>query len=303
MKYVELDGARISRIGLGTWQFGSREWGYGEDYAGDAATRIVTRALELGINLVDTAEIYAFGRSEKIVGQAVAGRRESVFLATKVLPVVPLRAVVEWRGRGSARRLGTESIDLYQLHWPNPVVPLQSQLAGMRRLRDAGIVSRIGVSNYSLALWKAADRALRGPVFSNQVRYNLLWRKPEADLVPFAQRNGRLVIAYSPLAQGMLSGRYDSGSLPRGTMRRLAFRHIGRAEPVIEELRAIAERHGATPSQVALAWLIRRPNVVAIPGASSVEQLEKNAAAGDLDLADEEDARLASAALAYEQAA
>jgi aryl-alcohol dehydrogenase-like predicted oxidoreductase len=287
----------VSVVGLGTWQFGSSEWGYGEDYARNVAGPLVTRALDLGINLIDTAEIYAFGRSERIVGKALSGRRDEAFIATKVLPVLPLPPVVVRRGRRSATRLGIRQIDLYQIHWPNPLVPLSSQMAGMRQLRAEGLVRHVGVSNYSLDRWKAAERALGAPVLSNQVHFSLLSPGPDRELAPYAAKQGRLLIAYSPLEQGMLSGKYDVDHPPSGTMRKLRYRNLDQTQPVIQALRDIAAHHGASPSQVALAWLLRRPNVVVIPGASSVEQLENNSAAADLLLSDEEDSRLTGAAV------
>jgi aryl-alcohol dehydrogenase-like predicted oxidoreductase len=299
MKYVEVRGARMSAIGLGTWQFGSREWGYGSQYAEEEARAIVERALAVGITLFDTAEIYAFGRSERILGQALAGRRDEAFIATKIFPVFPVAPVVEQRARGSARRLGVKTIDLYQIHQPNPVVPLSSTMRGFEKVMSEGLVRHAGVSNYSLARWQAADQALGKPVLSNQVPYNLADRRPERELLPWAQDNERLIIAYSPLAQGLLSGRYDAGHRPGGMVRMNspAFlpENLRRAEPLIEALKSIAAGHGATPSQVALAWLIRHPNVVVIPGARTVEQVEKNAGAADLELSDEEDDTLARA--------
>src|ERR1700724_63962 len=116
MRYTEVGGVRVSSVGLGTWQFGSREWGYGKKYADTEAVKITQRALDLGINLIDTAEIYAFGRSERIVGRAIAGRRDDAFVATKVFPVAAVSAVVQQRARSSARRLGVEAIDLFQVH-------------------------------------------------------------------------------------------------------------------------------------------------------------------------------------------
>jgi aryl-alcohol dehydrogenase-like predicted oxidoreductase len=300
MRYVEVGGVRVSAIGLGTWQFGSGEWGYGDDYARHEAAAIVDRALELGVNLLDTAEVYGRGRSEKIVGDAIRGRRDDVFLATKLLPIMPLPPIVEWRARQSAQRLGVDRIDLYQVHWPNPVVPDRPIMEGMRRVLDSGLVAHAGVSNYSLARWQRAEAALGRPVLSNQVRFNLVQHKPERDLLPWAQREGRIVIAYSPLAQGFLSGRYDAGHLPGGSARRtnplFLPENMSRATELIETLRSIAKQHDATPSQVALAWLIRHPNVVAIPGASSVAQLEANVAAADLQLADDEIRTLVEAA-------
>lgn len=288
MRYVEVSGTRLSVIGVGTWQFGSREWGYGEQYASSEAVRIVRRALELGINLVDTAEVYAFGRSERIVGEALAGGfREKAFVATKLLPVLPLPGIVVARGKASRSRLGIDSIDLYQLHWPNPVVPLRATMDGMARLRDEGVIRHIGVSNYSLSQWKAAERALGAPVLSNQVQYSLICRAPEKELTGYARSNGRLIIAYSPLGQGFLSGRYDKDHRPKGLRARTpAFQpqNLERGRELIDSLARIGKSHGATPSQVALAWVVSHPNVVAIPGASSVAQLEANAEAGDLEL-------------------
>lgn len=300
MRYVEVAGARLSAIGVGTWQFGSFEWGYGEEYASSEALAIINRALDLGINLIDTAEIYGFGRSERIVGKALEARREDAFIATKVFPVAPVGPIVEMRGRASAARLGVEVIDLYQVHWPNPLFPVGLAMDGMRKLHDAGVVRHVGVSNFPLSKWMQAERALGHPVMSNQVQYSLVARKPEKHLLPHAQAKGRVIIAYSPLAQGFLAAKYDSRNLPSGIGRRLnplfIPENLDRAEDLLQALREIASGHGATPAQVALAWLIRRPNVVAIPGASSVKQLEANAAAADLDLSEEEDARLTEAA-------
>jgi aryl-alcohol dehydrogenase-like predicted oxidoreductase len=302
VRYVEVGGVKLSAIGLGTWQFGSREWGYGSEYAEREAIEITQRALDLGINLIDTAEIYAFGRSEKIVGRAIAGRREQAFIATKVFPVLPISTVVQQRALASADRLGIERIDLYQVHWPNPLVPIGSTMGGMSRLQRTGLVGHVGVSNFSLGRWQDADRALGGPVLANQVQYSLAARKPDTDLVPWAQQNDRLVIAYSPLAQGFLSAKYDGTNTPSDVRSGNALflpENIERAQPLLQTLRDVAAAHDATPAQVALAWVIRRPNVVAIPGASSVQQLDANAAAADLELTDEEDRRLTEASDAF----
>jgi aryl-alcohol dehydrogenase-like predicted oxidoreductase len=292
MKYVDVAGTRVSAIGLGCWQFGSKDWGYGREYAQGTAVEIVHRALDLGVNLIDTAEVYARGVSEMIVGRALEGRRDEAFVATKVLPTWPTAATVAEHGRLSALRLGIDTIDLYQVHWPNPVVPLSSQMEGMRRLQADGLVTNVGVSNFSASRWAAAERHLGGPVLSNQVQYSLLYRKPDRENVPYAQSHDRLVIAYSPLAKGLLGGRYDVDHLPSGSARSMdplcLPENVERAMPVIEALRRIAAAHDATPSQVALAWLIRHPNVVAIPGASSVEQLQRNIEAADLELDDGE---------------
>ena len=148
MKYVDVAGAHMSAIGLGCWQFGSKDWGYGPQYAQETAADIVHTALDLGVNLIDTAEVYARGESETILGRALEGRRDEAFVATKHLPIRPTAGRVEECGRSSAARLGVERIDLYQLHWPNPVVPLSQQLKGMARLQTSGLVDHVGVCFY-----------------------------------------------------------------------------------------------------------------------------------------------------------
>lgn len=298
MRFVEVGGARVSAIGLGTWQFGSPEWGYGHEYASTEAVRIVERALDLGINLIDTAEVYAFGQSERIVGNALGDRRHEAFVATKVFPVAPLAGVVVQRARASAERLGVTAIDLYQVHWPNPVFPLSSTMAGMRTLLDDGLIGHVGVSNFSAERWRDAEAALGSPVLSNQVQYSLARRNPETDVLAHAQRADRLVIAYSPLAQGVLSGTYPEAGQPGGVRAANPLflpENLERAAGVLAALAEVGARHGATSAQVALAWVIRRPNVVAIPGASSVAQLEANAAAADLELSEDDDHRLTEA--------
>ena len=306
MRYREVGGARVSVVGLGTWQFGSGEWGYGEGYAAVEAAAIVGRALDLGVNLIDTAEVYGGGQSEIIVGQAIKGRRDKAFLATKVWPVRPVASVVETHGRRSAGRLEVSAIDLYQVHWPNPLVPLGSTMEGMRRLVDAGVVRHVGVSNFSLGRWRAAEGRLGSPVLSNQVRYSLVARKPERELLSYAADADRLVIAYSPLGQGLLGGRYDASHRPTSMIRKanpnFMPENLQRVAPLLAVLREVAVAHGATPAQVALAWVLRRPNTVAIPGARTVAQLESNVAAADIDLTDDEDARLTTASDGFHRA-
>jgi aryl-alcohol dehydrogenase-like predicted oxidoreductase len=303
MRFVDLDTPKpISKIGLGTWQFGSKEWGYGPDYERRAAD-IVRRALDLGVTLFDTAELYGFGRSERILGAALGAEREKVVVASKILPILPVAPVVQQRAVASAARLGVRTIDLYQVHQANPVVADTTTMRGMRALQDVGLVGEVGVSNYGLRRWRFAEAALGRRVLSNQVRYSMVDRAPEDDLLPYAEQAGRIVIAYSPLAQGFLSGRYDAQNPPSGAVRRanpyFLPVNLERGAALIGTLREVADAHDATPSQIALAYLLRHPNVVAIPGASGVEQMERNAAAADLDLAADEYAALAAAARAF----
>ena len=247
MRYVDTPVATpVSVIGLGTWQFGSAEWGYGEDYEQRTAA-LVRRALDSGITLFDTAEIYGRGRSERLLGAALGDRRPEAFVATKIFPVLPVAPVVEQRAVASAARLGVQRLDLYQVHQPNPVVRDTSTMPGMRALQDVGLVDQVGVSNYSLDRWRAAEDALGRPVLSNQVEYSLAHRGPEDDLLPYAAEHDRLVIAYSPLAQGLLSGRYSADNPPSGRVRRInplfLPENLERAAPLLATLREVADAH------------------------------------------------------------
>ncbi|GJN99116.1 putative oxidoreductase [Mycobacterium marinum] len=303
MKHLEVDGiGNVSRIGLGTWQFGSREWGYGDRYASGAARDIVARARALGVTLFDTAEVYGLGKSERILGEALGDERAEVVVASKIMPVAPFPAVVKQRERASARRLQLDRIPLYQIHQPNPVVPDSVIMPGMRELLDTGRIGAAGVSNYSLARWKKADAALGRPVVSNQVHFSLAHPGPLDDLVPFAERENRIIIAYSPLAQGLLGGKYGVDNRPTGVRAvnpLFGTENLRRIEPLLQTLRAVATDVDAKSAQVALAWLISLPGVVAIPGASSVEQLEFNVAAADIELSADARAALTEAARAF----
>ncbi len=291
MKFVETSGVKVSSIGLGTWQFGSREWGYGPEYAERTALELVHRALELGVNLIDTAEFYGFGKSEAIIGKAISGLRDQVYVATKLFPIFPVRSLVVSRAKASAVRLKVDAIDLYQLHWPNPVMPITETVRGLKTLLDDGIIRNVGVSNFSLNQWRSAEIALGKPIISNQVHFSLLTRGPETELVPFAQANNRIVIAYSPLEQGVLSGKYSSMNRPKGMRSTRKFflpTNLDRLRPLLDKLGQIATGHDASSAQIALAWLISKPNVIAIPGAATVAQLESNVAAADIELSKNE---------------
>src|SRR6266700_673318 len=258
VRYLEVGTAKkISKIGLGTWQFGSAEWGYGEPYAEQEAQAIVRRAVALGVTLIDTAEIYSSGRSERVLGRALGDDRESAFVATKIFPVVPSARVVRQRALASAGRLGVPRLDLYQAHWPNPLIRDSTIMRGMRSLQQTGLADEVGVSNYSLKRWCAAEDALRSRVLSNQVQYSLVDRSPERDLLSFAESNGRVIIAFSPLAHGLLSGRYHGASRPANRVRATSplFRpeNLHRTRNLIAVLREVADAHSATSAQIALA--------------------------------------------------
>ena len=291
MKFVKLGEDLVSSIGVGTWQFGSKEWGYGGVFAKTTAKDILRRAVELQVNLVDTAELYGFGASERIVGEALEADRSKVFIATKFFPVVPLSPLLVDRAYRSAKRLRTDVIDLYQLHFPNPAFPLKLQVGGLRRVLDRGTVRYGGVSNFSLDYWQSAETVLRRPLLSNQVHLSLISQGPLREMHPWAVANDRVIIAYSPLEQGLLGGRYGLNSKPNGFRRytpRFSNEYLIKARPLLARLSEIAKSYDATSAQVALAWLLKLPNVVAIPGASSTFQLEANVRAAEIELTDDQ---------------
>ena len=318
MQYVDVGATKkISKIGLGTHQIAANTWGYGERYVAQEVDAIVSRALELGVTLFDTSETYGykagrivgrgvikgvafrdtaeiggFGQGEQILGQALHGNHESAFLATKFYPTMPAAPVTEQHAVASANRLGVRYIDLYQVHQPPGMAPRSAIMRGLRAVSQAGLIHEVGVSNASLDRWRAMEQALGSRVLSNQIGYSLVNRSAERDLLPFAESHSRLIIAYRPLEMGLLSGKYEHGNRPTGMLRSshplFLPENLDRAGHLIGILREVAAAHSATAAQIALAWVIRHPAVAAIPGASSVEQLESNVAATDIELTDEE---------------
>lgn len=245
-------GERIAALGQGTWYLG-------EDPARRAAEIAALRTgLDLGLTVVDTAEMYGRGASEVLVGEAIAGRRDEVFLVDKVLPGHATAAGTVRACRESLARLGTDRIDLYLLHWRGSV-PLADTLAGFSELLDAGAIRYWGVSNFDVDdMTELRDVPGGTAVCTDQVLYNLTRRGPEYDLVPWLRRHRVPLMAYSPVEQGRLLH-----------------------EPT---LAAIARRHGATPAQIALAWVLRADGVTAIPRSGDPEHVRENAAALDLRL-------------------
>jgi aryl-alcohol dehydrogenase-like predicted oxidoreductase len=283
---------KVSKVGIGTWQIGSREWGWGKGYGEEQVIAAIRRSIELGVNLIDTAEIYGGGLSETLVGKAIRGMRERVLIATKVWPTHATYQGTIKACERSLRRLGVDVIDLYQVHWPNPLIPVSSTMRAMEELVRRGMVRYIGVSNFSPSQLERAQQALkREEIVSNQIEYSLLKMRNAERLF---ERFGDTitVIAYSPLAQGLLTGKYGPGNLPRDLVRAInpLFdpHNVRKVEPLLEKLKEVASRHNATPDQVALRVLIHRKNVVAIPGAKDAGQAERNALAADLPLTDRE---------------
>ncbi|MCG3182291.1 MAG: putative oxidoreductase [Planctomycetes bacterium] len=246
-------------IGQGTWEMGESRRSRAQE------VRALQLGLELGMNLIDTAEMYASGDAEEVVGEAIAGRRDGVFLVSKVLPQNASRKGTVKACERSLKRLGVETIDLYLLHWPGEH-PLADTIAAFRELRDSGKIRYWGVSNLRMDDLAECERIAPGENATNQVLYNLQRRGIEADMVPWCHPRGVLIMAYSPLDQGRLR------------------------KP--KQLKAVAARHNATPEQVALAWSVRNEGVVTIPKSSNETRLRQNAAAAELLLTPQDLAEL-----------
>ncbi|MDW8042473.1 MAG: aldo/keto reductase [Nitrososphaerota archaeon] len=290
MRYTTLGktSERVSVIAVGTWQIGSREWGWGRGYGEEQVVQAIKRSVELGVNLIDTAEIYGGGRSEEIVGRAIKGIRDSVLIATKVWPTHATYDGTIKACERSLRRLNVDVIDLYQVHWPNPLIPISSTMRAMERLVNEGKVRYIGVSNFSPSQLRRAQESLKSQeIVSNQVKYNLLERKA-AEGVFSTFGDSITVLAYSPLAQGLLTGKYSVRRRPKDIVRGLNqlfdTTNLRRVEPLIQKMRELAEKKGCDVSQIALRALIERGKVVAIAGVKDENQAELNALAAEVPL-------------------
>ena len=247
------DGTEVPALGQGTWHMGER----GADRRAEAAA--LRLGLDLGMTLIDTAEMYAEGGAEEVVAEAIAARRDEAFIVSKVYPQNAGDRRLEAACERSLKRLRVDTIDLYLLHWRGSI-PLADTVEGFERMRGAGKIRRWGVSNLDVDDLEELGPAL-ADCAADQVLYSLENRGIEHDLLPFCRARGMPVMAYSPVGQG--------GAL---------LRHPA--------LRAVAARHGATPAQVAIAWTLRAPGVISIPKASNPEHVRQNAAARDLRLAD-----------------
>ncbi len=303
MEFRELgkSGIKISTIGLGTWQWGGREWGWNRLYGKKEVLGAFEKALEVGVNFIDTAEAYGRGKSEELVGEAIKGHREDVVIATKVWPWNLSRGRLLRAADRSLRRLGVDVIDLYQVHWPNPVISIRSTMKAMKKLVQDGKVRCVGLSNFNLNRTKAAQEALAPlELASNQMKYNVIDRNVEEQLLPYLQAEKVTLIAYSPLAQGLLTGKYTPQIKPTTLVQRInsrfSPRNLIRLSETLQVLSDISQAHGKTSSQAALNWLIRRQNVVAIPGVKRPENVADIAGAADWRLTDAEAARLEAVA-------
>jgi aryl-alcohol dehydrogenase-like predicted oxidoreductase len=291
---------QISPIGLGTWQWGDRMfWGYGKTHSENDVQAAFQASLEAGICFFDTAEIYGSGRSERLLGEFIQDVTQPLVIATKFMPF-PWRL---WKGRlkaalkASLNRLGLERVDLYQIHMPLPPVRVEVWADALADVVEAGLVKAVGVSNYSATqMLKAhATLAKRGvPLASNQVEYHLLNRQAEKNgLLKLCHELGVTMIAYSPLAKGMLTGKYTPEMPPGGMRGRIYSKaRLATFQPVIKQLGECGMNHGGkSPAQVALNWLICK-QTIPIPGAKNSRQAQENAGALGWSLSDAEIASL-----------
>ena len=314
MNTVELGGTglEITRVGFGAWAIGGAEydWGWGAQDDEDSIAAI-HHAVELGINWIDTAAQYGFGHSEEIVGRALEGLAERPYVFTKGgQPEGPGRTTLQSLRRdslrreveGSLARLGVEAIDLYQIHWPIPDDEIEEGWSTFAELKQEGLVRHIGVSNFDVAQLRRAQAI--APVETLQPPYSLVDREIEAEILPFAEREGIGVIAYSPMASGLLSGKLTRErieNLPDDDWRKddASFQEpaLSRHLATVERLQAIADRHDTTPGAVAIAWTLENPAVDgAIVGFRRPAQVDPLVSAANLELTPEDLAEIATAA-------
>ena len=307
------DELKVAPLGVGAWAWGTtRLWGYGKEYNRSDVGRAFRTSMAEGVTLVDTAEVYGNGASERIIGEILreGGFEGRPVIATKFAPL-PYRFSAKSLLKAvdkSLERLSIEMIDLYQIHFPNPIFKINTLMDALAETVKAGKVRQVGVSNYGADQMKRAHDRLTShgvSLASNQVEYSLLQRAPETDGVLEACRDlGVTLIAYSPIAKGLLTSKYSpGGDRPSGLVRRMgrAFgeQNLKKIEPVVNILREIGEAHDKQPAQVALNWLITQRNTFPIPGAKNEHQARQNAGALGWEMAGEEAEKLNLATLGW----
>ncbi len=270
-----------SRIALGTWAIGGSMWGGADDVN---ASKTIDEALELGINMIDTAPVYGFGHSEEVIGKALEGRRGRVILATKVglnwqdgkvfRDSRPAR--IEEEVEKSLSRLRTDYIDLYQVHWPDTCTPFEETARALENLVKSGKVKALGLSNFSPAQMDEFRKF--APVSAVQPPYNLFEREIERDVLPYAEKNNLVVLAYGPLCRGLLSGRMTAdrkfeGDDLRKTDPKFQQPRFGQYLQAVEDLKAIANKYGKSMLALAIRWVLDRGPTIALWGARKPEQI------------------------------
>jgi aryl-alcohol dehydrogenase-like predicted oxidoreductase len=286
-------------IGLGAWQWGDRVvWGYGQTHTDKEIRESFDVSLSLGVRFIDTAEIYGSGTSERLLGKFLKETEQPVLVATKFFPL-PWRFTkgsIPRALKGSLERIGVDSVDLYQIHWPSRTMSAETSMEGMVECIKRGMARTVGVSNYDEKLMIRAYTTLARhgiPLASNQVHYSLLNRKVEKNgTLARCKDLGIRLIAYSPLEKGLLTGKYSAENPPPGVRKSQSAELLKKLPPVIKLLQEIGLNHGdKTVSQVSLNWLICK-GALPIPGAKNVKQAESNAGGAGWRLTEEEVAKL-----------
>ncbi|MGF1588146.1 MAG: aldo/keto reductase [Pleurocapsa sp.] len=284
---------QITPILMGTWQAGKRMWAGIDDEESVSAIRA---AVEAGITTIDTAEVYGEGHSEQIVAKAVGDLRDQLVYASKVFANhLQYDQVIAACDR-SLTNLKTDYLDLYQIHWPsgsfnNEVVPIEETMNALNKLKEDGKIRAIGVSNFNRT--QLEEAAQYGRIDSLQPPYSLFWRKIETDAVPYCVEHNISILAYSSLAQGLLTGKFSPGHQFAKEDHRSANvlfqgENFERAQNALEQLKPIAEKHSCTLAQLSLAWLIAQPQTNAIAGARTAAQAQDNAKAASVNLSPDE---------------
>jgi aryl-alcohol dehydrogenase-like predicted oxidoreductase len=284
---------KITPILIGTWQAGKAMWVGIEDAE---TIKAIRAAFDAGITTVDTAEVYGNGHSEQVVAQALSDIRDQVTYASKVFANHLKYDQVMEACEGSLKNLKTDYIDLYQIHWPSgsfksEVVPIEETMSALNKLKEQGKIRAIGVSNFSRAQLEEASQY--GRIDSLQPPYSLFWRQIEKQTQPYCVENNISILAYSPLAQGLLTGKFGRGhKFEEGDNRTdnklFKGENYERAQQALDKLRPIAERHQCNLAQLSLAWLIAQPQANAIAGARNAEQAVSNAKAAEVELSADE---------------
>ena len=285
---------KVSRIGIGGGQWGIENYGI-TDPTSIKAT--INHAIDSGINYLDTAESYANGASEKYIGEVVKerGDRENLVIATKIHQTHLGFDEVLKACNASLRRLQTDYIDLFQIHAPSFNVPISETMIALRTLLDEGKVRYVGVSNFQVSLCEVAINSLDNhEVISNQLEYSILNRNIEKAMLKYSEWREIPIIAYSPLARGMLTGKYTSGTQIPADDRRSKKplfsnpENIALLQPLMEIIKNIGEKNNASIAQVSLNWLLKHDNVIPLPGAKSIEQVDSHVAATTWKMSDDD---------------
>ena len=279
MDYTKLGktNIKISKIGIGTWQWGSKSWGYGESYFKEDLEKAFRAAVDGGINFFDTAEVYGGGESEKLLGEFSRDLRENIIIASKVLPNHLTYKGVMKAIKNSLARLKTDYIDLYYVHWPNPIIPMSWTARAFNELYESGLIRAIGVSNFGLKRLIKFDELTDGKVSADQVKYSLLKRDAEKRLLKYCLSNDITLVAYSPLDQGAVLGKYNEKELPKDIWRRISIIftpiNMRKITPLIETLHEIAQEKGVKPINIVLRYLIEK-GAVPIVGVKKEEHVK-----------------------------